>query len=284
MQEKDGIVRRNSQLQDSDQSLRNIRNVAQKQIASHIISHCQTNAGQENKRDCKRIRGQNQHQERKKACHHNIAGNLFHCQILNVCNNSAHTADKALLPHLGTHLFNGFHGRLCRCGLIEQCDHHGGIPLKQSVRHRTRNHADRHVDPHKIIVPQHLFHMVHRLDPLLQCRNILLLHPVYYDHGECTHTEFIDHDILPGHGLQRIRQITQNIIVDFCGNEPERRWDQKQKCSKYNERLTSCNKFSYPFHLPHLSDFLCNLSKNDLFSKMTTSHFYHYMLYYRNDH
>ncbi len=221
VKEKDRVVRRNSQLQNRNKRLRNIGNISQEQIASHIISNCQTDAGQEEKRNRKGIRSQDQHQQREKACYHDISWNLFHSQILNIRNNSAHTADETLLSYLGSHLFNRFHGRLRRRGLIEQRDHHRGISLKKRIRHRTRNHADRHVDPHKIIVPQYLFHMIDCFNLLFQCNHIFLLHPVYHNHGECAHAEFIHHDVLSCHCFQRVRQITQNIIVDLCGNEPD---------------------------------------------------------------
>ena len=49
---------------------------------------------------------------------------------------------------------------------------------------------------------------------LLQCRNILVFHPLTEKQRVCPGTKFIYQNILPLHGLNILWQIVQNIIVD----------------------------------------------------------------------
>ena len=61
---------------------------------------------------------------------------------------------------------------------------------------------------------------------LLQSSYILQIHILHDDHGECSHSELINHDILSFNSFQGIRQIAQYIIIDSGCDHTEIRRNQ----------------------------------------------------------
>ena len=133
VQEENGIIHCHTQLQHCSQCLRNIRSLAQENVASKVIENCKSDTDQEQNRYYERSACQFQYYQTQKCCDHYIDRKFFECQVFDVCDNSGHTTDKALIVRYLPHLSDCIHCFVGRCCIIEQYKHHRGITLEKCL-------------------------------------------------------------------------------------------------------------------------------------------------------
>ena len=109
IQQENGVIHRNTQLQYRRQRFCNITDLAKENVTSQIIYNRCTYTDQEKNRYQERFSGNFQHQERKNCRNYNINRNFFHCYILDIGYNACHTCNKTLFAGNLTHLTDCIH-------------------------------------------------------------------------------------------------------------------------------------------------------------------------------
>ena len=132
VQKEDRIVHGNAQLKDGYQSLRDVGNLSQKDVASHIIKDGNSDTEKEDEGNHNGGSGDLQNDKCQNSCDGYIDRQLLHTQVLDIGNDSCHTTDEALfIDHL-THLGQCLHGIVGRCGIVKKHQHHRGISVEEA--------------------------------------------------------------------------------------------------------------------------------------------------------
>ena len=97
VQKENGIIHGNTQLKYRGKCLCNIRGLAQNNITSQVVKDSKSNTEQEQKRNNKGSACQLQNDQTEYCCDHNVNRQLLHGNVLNICNNSCHATEEALL-------------------------------------------------------------------------------------------------------------------------------------------------------------------------------------------
>ena len=122
------------------------------------------------------------------------------------------------------------------------------VPAHENVQEFLRKQLLRDRNVREAVVPDHVFNVVDRLHLLLQADDLLVLFALHDQHGDRPGPEFIDQDILPLHGLDRIRQIHQHVVIDPRPPDPDDGGDQEQDGRDQDHEAGRHDRFSEMFH------------------------------------
>ena len=92
VQKENGVIHCNTKLKDCGKGLCNIGSLAQNNIASQIIKNGKSDTKQEQKRNNKGSACQFQNDQTEHCCDHNVDWQLLHGNVLDIRNNTCHTA------------------------------------------------------------------------------------------------------------------------------------------------------------------------------------------------
>ena len=112
-QKEDRIVRRDTQLQDRGDRLRDIGNRSEDHIGSHVIYDGKTDVHQEEERHQERISQQKHCYQAQDYSDCDVNRELLIRQITKIVHDCRNTADVGVLFYDGTDLIDGFHRGIC---------------------------------------------------------------------------------------------------------------------------------------------------------------------------
>ena len=244
LQQKDRIVHRDSQLKHRSQGLGDVGNGTQEKIAAQIVQNGKADPQKEEKRHNIGFRGQLQDNKAQDRRDHHVDRQLLETQILDIRDNTRHSSYKA--PFIGdaAHLRQGRHSLVRGGRVVVEHDHQLGVPVDELTADVVGQDlcGDRYI--HHLPVPEHTLDMVDLVELIGELLDLLHGHPFNDAHGKGSGPELIHHQVLPSDRLQRIRQVTEQVIVDPCPDDPDHRGDQKQCAGEQDKNPHFRNPFT----------------------------------------
>ena len=242
VQQEDGKVHRNPQLQHGGQSLGDVADLAQEDVGAEVIPDGEDHAQHEDQRHHRFLHAQEQHHQTGAHRAEDVQRHLLIDQRPGILQNGGDTADETALVQ---QLFDGIlgrHGHRMGAGVIKLYHQQGGpaVAVEKAADIR-RQHLFGGGHIQQVVRPQHGAHPFHLRQRLLEGQRIGLGHVLHRDHGGGRHVEILVQHPLPYHGVQLRRQIGEDVVVDIGAHGAEDRGDQQQ-----NRRQK--HRFSMPHH------------------------------------
>ena len=127
------------------------------------------------------------------------------------------------------HLINGFHGGFGCAGLFVLHDEHCGVVREKYVPQVLGEHFLRELYPDQVGDPKGAADPRDLLDLLQQSVGVLRRHILHNEHGGGRHVEgFLQQGFALG-GIQVLRQIGEDIIIDAGKGSAQNAGDQQQR-------------------------------------------------------
>ena len=241
--QEDAVIHRHAQLQHRRQRLRNVRNLAQKQVRTQVVHNRNADRSQKDERHQPRIHTETQRNRRQQHSHRNIDRRLTVRKVLRIYKHRTHTGQIALLIADGPDLAYRRHRTVFRSTFIKQNQKHRTVAAVERLVHLIRQKFPRNIDARHIIPPDHGLYMVHVRNLFLQLHDILIVHALDDIHGEGTGPKLILQDVLTLHRLNILRKIREHIVVDLRMRVADRcRYQKNQR--RYQDGYVQLH---YPF-------------------------------------
>ena len=248
MPQEDGVVHGNAQLQNRRQGHGDVGYLSCENVGAQVIQDCHADTGDEQQRQHQGVHGDGQHQAGQQHCNQYINGLLLLGQIPGVGDGGRHAADQCPLSGNLFQLRQGLQSFVAGSTAFEEHQHHGavfGVELIQQIVGQNLLGNGQACDA---VVPQHIRNAVYLCKFFPHFRYVLVVHAFHDDHGVSAFAEFILKDLLPNHGVDVIRQVGQDIVVDPGCRITQHGWNQQQQGNDQNQNPVLCDKPSKLYH------------------------------------
>ena len=269
VQQEDGEVHRNAQLQHGGQCFGDVADLAQEDVGAEVVRDGEQQAQHEQQRGDGAFQREEQHQQAGTYGDQDVERHFLVDQCFGVLQDDAHAAKEAILPQQRFDLFDGVHRLVAGTGSVEADDEHGGIVLAEhELLHVGGQHLGGDAGIDHIAEPEGLHDTGHGLDVLLHGNEFVGRQAFHRDHAGGRQMEVILEGYLADHGVQILRQVGEDVIVDAGGNCADRGRNQQQERYCQDQLPEAHNALCDLFHeYPPESEMDKNLSK------MTSGHF-----------
>ena len=269
VQQEDGEVHRNAQLQHGGQCFGDVANLAQEDVGAEVVRDGEQQAQHEQQRGDGAFQREEQHQQAGTYGDQDVERHFLVDQCFGVLQDDAHAAKEAILPQQRFDLADGVHGLVAGAGSVKADDEHGGIVLAEhELLHVGGQHLGGDAGIDHIAEPESLHDTGHGLDVLLHGNEFVGRQAFHRDHAGGRQMEVILEGYLADHGVQILRQVGEDVIVDAGGNCADRGRNQQQERYCQDQLPEAHNALCDLFHeYPPESEMDKNLSK------MTSGHF-----------
>ena len=231
MQQEDGEVHRNAQLQHGGQRFGDVADLAQKNVGAEVVHNGEQKAQHEQQRGDGAFQREEQYQQAGTHGDQDVHGHFLIDQCLGVLQDNAHTAEEAVLAQQLFDLSDGSHGLVAGAGCVEADDQHGGIVLTEhELLHIGGQHLGGDAGVDHIAEPEGLGDAGHGFNLLLHGDELVCGQALYRNHTGGGQMEIVLKGYLADHGVQILRQVGEDVIVDAGGDRADRGRDQQQKC------------------------------------------------------
>ena len=229
MQQEDGEVHRNTQLQHGGQCLGDVADLPQKDVGAEVVRDGEQQTQHEQQRGEGAFQREKQHQQAGAHGDQDVQGHFLIDQRLGVLQNDAHAAEEAVLAQQLFDLLDGFHRLVAGAGGVKTDDQHGGIVFAEhELLHIGRQHGGGDVGVDHIAEPEGLGDAGHVFDLLFHGDEFIGWQALYRDHTGGGQMEIVLKGYLADHGVQILRQVGEDVIIDAGGNGADRGRDQQQ--------------------------------------------------------
>ena len=229
VQQEDGEVHRNAQLQHSGKRLGDVTDLPQKDVGAEVVRDGEQQTQHEQQRGEGAFQREEQHQQAGTHGNQNVQGHFLIDQCLGVLQNDAHAAEEAVLAQQLFDLLDGFHGLIAGAGGVKADDQHGGIVFAEhELLYIGRQHGGGDVGVDHIAEPEGLGDAGHGVDLLFHGDEFIGWQALYRDHTGGGQMEIVLKGYLADHGVQILRQVGEDVIIDAGGNGADRGRDQQQ--------------------------------------------------------
>ena len=168
VQQEDGEVHRNAQLQHGGKRLGDVADLAQQDVGAEVVRNGEQKTQHEQQRGDGAFQREEQHQQAGTHGDQDVHGHFLIDQCLGVLQDNAHTAEEAVLAQQLFDLLDGFHGLVAGAGGVKADDQHGGIVLAEhELLHIGGQHLGGDAGVDHIAEPEGLGHAGNSLDVLL---------------------------------------------------------------------------------------------------------------------
>ena len=269
MQQEDREVHRNAQLQHGGKRLGDVADLSQQDVGAEVVRDGEQQAQHEQQRGDGAFQREEQHQQAGAHGDQDVQGHFLIDQRLGVLQNDAHAAEEAVLAQQLFDLLDGFHGLVAGAGGVKADDQHGGIVFAEhELLHIGRQHGGGDVGVDHIAEPEGLGDAGHGFYLLFHGDEFIGWQALYRDHTGGGQMEIVLKGYLADHGVQILRQVGEDVIVDAGGNCADRGRNQQQERYCQDQLPEAHNALCDLFHeYPPESEMDKNLSK------MTSGHF-----------
>ena len=269
VQQEDGEVHRHAQLQHGGQCFGDVADLAQEDVGAEVVRDGEQQAQHEQQRGDGAFQREEQHQQAGTHGDQDVERHFLVDQCFGVLQDDAHAAEEAVLAQQRFDLADGVHRLVAGAGCVEADDEHGGIVLaKHELLHVGGQHLGGDAGIDHIAEPEGLHDTGHGLDVLLHGNEFVGRQAFHRDHAGGRQMEVILEGYLADHGVQILRQVGEDVIVDAGGNCADRGRNQQQERYCQDQLPEAHNALCDLFHeYPPESEMDKNLSK------MTGGHF-----------
>ena len=168
VQQEDGEVHRDTQLQHGGQCFGDVADLAQKDVGAEVVRNGEQKTQHEQQRGDGAFQRKEQHQKAGTHGDQDVHGHFLIDQCLGVLQDNAHTAEEAVLAQQLFDLSDGFHGLVAGAGGVKADDQHGGIVFAEhELLHIGGQHLGGDAGVDHIAEPEGLGHAGNSLDVLL---------------------------------------------------------------------------------------------------------------------
>ena len=207
--QEDGIVQRDSQLQDSSHCLGDIADLTQEEVRAHVPQDGYADAQQKDQREQEGIHRDHQDQSAQRNGDGDIGGFLGFHQFLGVGDDGGQSADKTLFTSHFPHLLDGFHGGLRGGTLIEEDGGQHTVTAAEFAAKILRNDLQRELSPGEGSIPDDGIHVGNLPDGILHVSLFPDVHSLGDQQGKRAFAEILQQDLLTFYGLQVLRQVIE---------------------------------------------------------------------------
>ena len=214
MVEEDGVVHGDAQLQNSGDSLGDIRDLPQEYVAAEVVDDGKADAGQEDKgqhRGFQRHHHGNQGQQHRQT---HEDGQLTVHQVPGVLDDHGEARQEALFITGPPDLLDGLHGLVRGAGVAVLNDHHGSVSGEEHIPEVGGDHVRGDLDAHKVADPDGIGNTVNGLDVVEQAVGVARGHILHHQHTGGRHFKGLLQQLFALRGFQVLRQVGQNVVVD----------------------------------------------------------------------
>ena len=168
VQQEDGEVHRDTQLQHGGQCFGDVADLAQKDVGAEVVRNGEQKTQHEQQRGDGAFQRKEQHQKAGTHGDQDVHGHFLIDQCLGVLQDNAHTAEEAVLAQQLFDLSDGFHGLVAGAGGVKADDQHGGIVFAEhELLYIGGQHLGGDAGVDNIAEPEGLGHAGNSLDVLL---------------------------------------------------------------------------------------------------------------------
>ena len=229
VEQEDGEVHRHAQLQHRGKRLGDVADLTQEDVGAKVVRNGEQQAQHEQHRRDGALQREEQHQHTGTHSAQDVQRHLFIDQRLGILQDDAHAAKVAVVPQHLFDLLDGVHRLVAGAGRIKPDDEHGGIVFAEHELLDIRGQhlgGDAGVDD--IAEPEGLCDTGHRINVLLHGDQFIGRQAFHRDHAGGGQMEVVLKRYLADHGVELLRQIGQDIIVDAGSNRADCGRDQQQ--------------------------------------------------------
>ena len=229
VEQEDGEVHRDTQLQHRGKGLGDVTDLTKEDVGAEVVHDGEQKAQHEQQRRDGAFQREEEHQQACTYSAEDVQRHFLIDQGLGVLQNDAHAAEEAVLPEHLLDLPNGVHRLIAGAGAVEPDDEHGGIIFAEhELLDVRREHFLRHAGVQHIAQPERLGDAGNGLDVLFHGDELVGGEALDRDHTGRSQMEVVLKDLLADHGVQLLRQIGEDVIVDAGGNGADGGRDQQQ--------------------------------------------------------
>ena len=229
VQQEDGEVHRNAQLQHGGKRLGDVADLPQKDVGAEVVRDGEQQTQHEQQLGDGAFQREEQHQQAGAHGDQDVQGHFLIDQRLGVLQNDAHAAEEAVLAQQLFDLSDGFHGLVAGAGGVKADDQHGGIVFAEhELLHIGRQHGGGDAGVDHIAEPEGLGNAGHGFYLLFHSDEFVGWQALYRDHTGGGQMEIVLKGYLADHGVQILRQVGEDVIIDAGGNGADRGRDQQQ--------------------------------------------------------
>ena len=221
MDQEDGEVHRNAELQNRGQRLRDVRDLAKKDVGAEVEQNRKADAQNDEKRRDVRVDAQKQNDQNEGDRDQYVNRNLTVREVSRVLRNRGHTADEAVLLQELFHLANGAHRRFGGSGSVKGHDDKRRILAIKSVLKVLGQHLPRDAEVCDVIDPIDFIDAFDLLELFLKLQDVAVRHALHRDHCGACNVEVLVKGFFADDRVEVARKIGQNIVIDFRGLEPK---------------------------------------------------------------
>ena len=229
MEQEDGEVHRHTQLQHRRKRLGDVADLTQEDVGAKVVRNGEQQAQHEQHRRDGALQREEQHQHTGTHSAQDVQRHLFIDQCLGILQDDAHAAKVAVVPQHLFDLLDGVHRLVAGAGRIKPDDEHGGIVFAEhELLDIRRQHLGGDAGVDDIAEPEGLCDTGHRINVLLHGDQFIGRQAFHRDHTGGGQMEVVLKRYLADHGVELLRQIGQDIIVDAGSNRADCGRDQQQ--------------------------------------------------------
>ncbi len=246
--QEDGVVHGNAQLQNRRQGHGDVGYLSCENVCAQVIQDCHADTGDKQQRQHQGVHRDGQHHTGQQHCNEHIDGFLLLGQITGVGDGGRHAADQRPLSGNLLQLAQSLQGFVTGGTAFEEHQHHGAVVGVEFVQQVVGQNLLGNRQACDAAVPQHICNAVYLRKLFPHFCYVLVVHALDHNHGVGALTEFVLQDFLPYHGVDVIRQISQNIIVDSGCRITQHGWNQQQQGNDQDQNPVLCDKPSKLYH------------------------------------
>ena len=229
VQQEDGEVHRNAQLQHGGQRLGDVADLAEEDVRAKVVHDGEQQAQHEQHRGDGALQREEQHQHTGAHSAQDIQRHLLIDQGLGVLQDDAHAAKEGILPEHFLDLLDRVHRLVAGAWAVEPDDEHGGIIFAEhELLYVRREHLGGDAGVDHIAQPEGLGDTGHGVDVLLHGDELVRGQALDRDHTGGGQMEVVLQCPFADHGVKLLRQIGEDVVVDAGGNGAYRGRDQQQ--------------------------------------------------------
>lgn len=253
VQEEDREIHRHAELQNGRQRLGDVADLPEEDIRTEIVGDREEHARHEQQRDHRLPEAQKQDQQRGAHRTQDVERHLLLHQRARILEDRRHAADKAASRKRILDFALRRHRDLVRARVFKLYDQHGraAVVVKELLQivgqHFLRR---RHIDD--VARPHHALHALDFGQRRLQLQRVRRRHVLHRDHRNGGHVEIVLEIRLADHGIQILRQVGEDVVVDVRACRAECRGNQKQHGQKQHEPSAAHHPSGKMLHSPYL--------------------------------
>ena len=229
VEQEDGEVHRHAQLQNSRQRRGDKADLTEENIRAKVIDQREEQPQHEQKRREPAFQREEQHQQTAAHGAEHIPGHLAHDQLFGVAQDDADAAEEAVLPEYLLDLGHGLHRLFADARAAKLDDEDGGVVLAEhKLLDIRRQHLRRHRRIQHVAEPEGVQHVRHLVDLGLHGQQLVGGHPLHSYHVGGRQMVIRFQQQLAHAGVQLLRQVRKDVIVDGRGDGSHCRRDEQQ--------------------------------------------------------